>query len=262
MPPLSRYCSQACGILTAAARIARSKAGGKNGSRATAERLLGRIAKAARRTDGVCVWSVDAQAAEEWTRRFRSTNDAAPVFGGDSTAEEVGSHRARLQRQRAALDTRLARLDTRLAFLRLAGERVAKLPPLALDETVVSRAPKSKKKSSSAAQDESTKAAPQRCGYDERLHWDDDVFARWAASSDAQAMLQGSAELDGHLVSPGDDAEDEDADAVDAPTVCGAAKRKCRKHGDWLTVRDADMQVEREILVSPSCLALRLVRHS
>lgn len=315
--PLSRYCSERCGVLVAAQRIAKVKAAKTGPSnvrkpqqqdRAWAEKLLGvpRI-NSAKRREGVVLWSegqdrmqwLDALLGHELARKITGlVSEAGSQNSGQASAqamqqgisialpqlEELSQLQSRLlaiQHSRTSVNAALDLLAARTKFLHLAEDRVATLEPLRGEEADASAASKSKKSKSktskgAAKPDDSDLAlrGQPRCGYDERLSWDDARFLAWSASASGKAMLNEDEPIDGRLQDGKDDAEG-DAPVIEAeqqardravPTICGLSKRKCKRHSDWSVVRGADFEVNREqqthLLASLALQAQQTETHS
>ncbi|CEH12203.1 Uncharacterized PHD Zn-finger protein [Ceraceosorus bombacis] len=276
LPPLSRYCGQRCGILVAASRISKTKYA-KAGAKATAEKLLRTVVKNATKREGLCVWAdVDDsrtsiktssnQELQRWRSKFHPVLGAFDIVAnGDNAGVKDDEHALSLRtpasaeaealhhlglnsqilahRHNAAVKT-FGMVEARIRLLELAKQRVSTLPAVEPDEGAVASSTTSTKKSKLKKREteEGTKGLP-RCGYDERLHWDDYTFHAWWTSDKAQSILKGETALDGVLSGPG-----EKAQGSGASTICGLAKRKCKRHADWATVREADFEVERELV--------------
>ncbi|EST10056.1 Zinc finger, PHD-finger [Kalmanozyma brasiliensis GHG001] len=154
--------------------------------------------------------------------------------------------------QKSALDARLDRLDSRSDLLHLVSDRVPTLPAISTangpagdeeDEEMAEVKPKKKK----GSKPKPTTDAGPRCGYDARLHWDNYTFDAWSRAPPGSLMLKHDLPLDGTL-------ED---------TVCGLAKRKCRRHLDWSNLCELALDAEKGGLSGESRalagLKLRLV---
>lgn len=167
----------------------------------------------------------------------------------------------RLLTRRASVNRTLDLLVARSKLLTLAEDRISTLPPIrsAADDTAPRNSKKSKSKSGGGdANNGGGSRAGPRCGYDERLSWDDERWGAWIGSETGQRVLRELEPLDGHL-SPGSPEEeneqtqsrtDERGAVADEPAVCGVPRRKCARHADWSVVRGADFEVEREVQVS------------
>lgn len=253
--PLSRYCSDACGMHEVLARLSRLPAGCTPARRAY---FAPKVAAVDNRR-GLVVWRDAALAAPtlaaksdtEWLAAMRQGLAAArsashsvdPPPGTslgayarehatkiDTTAHELVDLRAELAqwtRQSADVHVALDLLTARAKLLQLAEDRQTLLPPLVGEDDGRKR---------------DALPAP-RCGFDARLCWDDETFFAWASSARGRAILQDEAPLDGAL-------DDGDVDG-DAPlVVCAQAKRRCKRHADWSAVRGAELEVSREALTA------------
>lgn len=315
--PLSRYCSERCGVLLAASRITKSKYAKGTAPKKLAEKLLQGRVLASQRREGIVMWD-DARSADlaPWVdtvmgrgglSRLESgvSSERPKVNGGGGSGpsqdlrpeaadvraifpqlEELERTQTRLdevERRHTSVSAALDALAARVKLLHLAEDRTATLEPVrtagAGDEGDTSKASSASKKSK--AKKGATKAQGQadgdaasssaqaqgqpRCGYDERLGWDNARFQAWASSEHGRAMLEGEAPLDGVL--DDDDggldtdaagASDGDSNGAEAQAsrlsrppvvVCSQAKRRCKRHADWSVVRNADLEVERELQV-------------
>lgn len=168
-----------------------------------------------------------------------------------------------VDRQKSRLNARLDRLDLRSTLLHLVSDRVPTLSPVgsststntldaAVDddeETADSRPAKKKKKASSKTKTKSstdTSGGP-RCGYDQRLHWDDRAFDAWAHTPPGSSILAHETPLDGTL-------DDTDADPTQSHQrwICATAKRRCRRHVDWSNLCELALDAEKASLNTDS----------
>ncbi|GAC95433.1 hypothetical protein PHSY_003009 [Pseudozyma hubeiensis SY62] len=163
--------------------------------------------------------------------------------------------------EKSRLNARLDRLDLRSTLLHLVSDRVPTLPPVGSstttattldvadeeDEEMTEAAkPKKKKKSGSKSKSKSadTSGGP-RCGYDQRLHWDDAAFDAWAHATSGSAILSHETPLDGVL--------NDEVDPTPLPRwICGSAKRKCRRHVDWSNLCELALDAEKASLNADS----------
>lgn len=166
--------------------------------------------------------------------------------------------------EKSRINSRLDRLDLRSTLLHLVSDRVPTLSPAgssatsapadepAEDEDMpdadADAAPKKtkKKKGSSNSKSKSTESSSggPRCGYDQRLHWDDSAFDTWAQSEPGRSILAYETPLDGVL---------DDEDGLEGPkVVCGLAKRKCRRHLDWSNLCELSLDAEKATLNAES----------
>lgn len=163
--------------------------------------------------------------------------------------------------EKSRLNGRLDRLDLRSTLLHLVSDRVPTLPPVgsftaattrldAADEEdeEMAEAAKSKKKKKGGSKSKSkladTSGGP-RCGYDQRLHWDDSSFDAWAHATPGSTILAHETPLDGVL--------DDEVDPTSQPRwICGTAKRKCRRHVDWSNLCELALDAEKASLNADS----------
>lgn len=238
--PLSRYCSDACGIRTVARRAQ---------SVGSAERQCAQLASdAVTNADGRwggAVWARDVQAADDdespdaWLDRMRRAPRLAPVHApeaGPSRGEQVRAQLgacvyvrtrptaalAHVRAESAAGHGMLDVLAVRTKLLQLAEDRLSSLPVC-------------------------TDTGHARCGFDARLAWDDEPLWAWATSSAGRAILQDEQPLDGAV-----------EEGKPMSVICGESKRKCKRHADWSVLRGTEAEVARELqTVYVSALAER-----
>ncbi|PWN51843.1 hypothetical protein IE53DRAFT_361252 [Violaceomyces palustris] len=171
---------------------------------------------------------------------------------------KLASILARKARVEASLDL----VASRHKLLQLAEDRVSTLPP-ARNDSDPSAATVSSKTKKGRGTVTSTSGVGPRCGYDERLSWEDEKLERWCEKDHSQAILKEELPLDGRLddgtpmangtASPAEGASSASPTSgggngtqQDAPLICSTAKRRCKRHADWSIVRGADFEVERE----------------
>jgi hypothetical protein len=259
------------------------------------DRLYSLQVQTARKKEGLVVWEGEEVPRDglhqTWFRRLDALHikeenldltfhELSPASGLTESGTKEEEDLLDLRRALASLTSRKqassAFLDLvmgRIQLLELAYDRAGDLPPVQVsDESTASNKKKTKgSKGSAGAGDDTIKTQP-RCGYDERLSWDDERFAAWMKSEKGEQILKGLAQLDGQL----HDADEvpaerqsqpgpEDAMEVDqrettsldpqtsslaaTPTICGLVKRKCRKHADWSVVRGNDFDAEKKLQV-------------
>lgn len=187
------------------------------------------------------------------------------LTAGSSRDEErlvdLRRHLANLTSQRQEVSTALDLAESRVKLLQLVDDRLGVLPPVVVEDAAPSTSKKSKSKGGSKKEAGGAELKTQpRCGYDERLSWDDERFSAWMASDEGREMLSGSKDLDGRLVDAdgadvvlaNGDATAEAASSSSTATakVCGVAKRKCKRHAEWNVVRTDDFEVEKDSQVS------------
>lgn len=277
--PLSRYCSERCGVIAASQRIdgLRSKLGqGGTGRKSQndkvwAERILGdeRLQRA-RKRESLTVWTTTAATAKiEWvqatlgpetTAKIRAMaakvlespdeSDLDHVLPQLEELSTIEKEKAEISKQIETVNVKLDLLATRTKILHLAEDRSALLEPARIDDLTDGKPSKTSKKSKSKKNSQETNAelpsrGQPRCGYDERLHWDDNRLHSWSLSEQGIAILAEQAPLDGQL----DDVEMDETQTIavpDLPSVCGSSKRKCKRHADWSVARGYDFDLERE----------------
>jgi COMPASS component SPP1 len=258
--PLSIYCSEECGVAVAAMRIAKLKSTKGLTPQKTAERLLGSRVLGAKKREGVSIWT-EGESKRAWLESIlghelslavledvddededtRARLDEIPEMEKLSRLEE---RRAVLQRRKSRVDASLDTLAARTKLLQLAEDRVATLEPIS-DEEVAGESSRANVKKGKGGKKfkEAESVGQPRCGYDERLSWDDARFASWSQSSQAKEMLDDQLPIDGTL----DTRDHVPATSPPQVTVCGLSKRRCKRHGDWSVIRSAGMEVEREM---------------
>ncbi|PWN20762.1 hypothetical protein BCV69DRAFT_282984 [Microstroma glucosiphilum] len=289
-PPLTKYCSDRCGMLVAAARIAKTKQVKAPGG---LDRLYSLQVQTARKKEGLVVWGGEEGPQDglhqTWFQRLDTLHikdselgltlhEISPAGGLTESGTKEEEDLLDLRRALASLTSHKqassASLDLvmgRIQLLELAYDRAGDLPPVQVsDESASSNKKKTKgSKGSAGAGDDTIKTQP-RCGYDERLSWDDERFVAWMKSEQGEQILKGSAELDGRLhdadempmerqTQPGEedamDVDQRESPSLDpqqsslaaVPTICGLVKRKCRKHADWSVVRGNDFDAEKKL---------------
>lgn len=298
--PLSRYCSERCGIIVASQKIKAINATGStniNGSgmsksvnrssaheKSLAEKMLKlpRIASAKRR-EGIVIWTTEqGDDRSNWLRSLLGENIAESIVSllktesnGTATTlssvdleeqrsiilpqiEEIARLNEQLKRIQTKRDTVNGSLDvlaSRTKFFHLAEDRASTLEPIRGEENESSTAKTNKKggkakkstKSSASNAESNTTAANRgqpRCGYDERLHWENERFQNWSSSPIGKEMLGEEKPLDGRIDEGGEDRLEDSEDTV--PSICGHSKRKCKRHADWSIVRGAEFEIDRE----------------
>lgn len=247
--PLSRYCSERCGILSAASRMSQTKYA--KPTAAQIDKLYNKQVQTAQRKEYLVTWNEDEAVSKLWLERFDLTKAVADHDSTHSMPSKEHEEIIDLESEAIALLTRKqqssAALDlvmARIKLLQLTEDRITLLPPI---ETPEESTAKSKSKTKGKKSDESSAIKTQpRCGFDERLAWDDESFVEWMNSDIGSKILREEQDLDGQLVTE-DDQED---DSVTGPAICGTSKRKCKRHLDWNVVRSADFDVEKEAQVS------------
>lgn len=175
-----------------------------------------------------------------------------------------------LDLQKAHINAALDSLDQRSTLLHLVSDRAPTLPHVGAsavatdanaeraeeedNEAAAASVPSAKSKSSKKKKSIDTSGAGgPRCGYDERLHWDDERFNDWAQNASGRNILSQDNPLDGCLddeASEGTavDTSSEIAQRKEEPRICGLSKRKCKRHVDWSNLKEASFDVEKSVL--------------
>lgn len=236
---------------TAAMRLSKARSLFKGlTSQKMADKLMGAEIQAAQRREGMVIWT-EGEDKQAWLESVLGYSMCREEGAKELTADtealaRVERRQSELKVTKDRINAGLDALASRTKLLQLAEDRVAQLEPLREEhgEGESSKADRSasKKKSKKAKEEQQQPPSGQpRCGYDERLSWNDARFHAWLCSPHARDMLEERVPLDGVVSSSGDE---EQAEGVG---VCGQAKRKCKRHGDWSVLRGADMEVEREL---------------
>lgn len=188
--------------------------------------------------------------------RVPSQEDIQAVLPQLEEIDALSKRQRALDEERKCVNEALDTLAARTKLLQLADDRAATLEIMreqAEDDSggksagkKAAKAKKAKSKDQEESEEAPVSAAPVRgqpgCGYDERLSWDNTSFKHWLHQPGTREILDEIQPLDGNVV------EDMRHNNSSLPTlVCGAAKRKCKRHADWSIVRAADYEVEREL---------------
>ncbi|SHO77880.1 Similar to S.cerevisiae protein SPP1 (Subunit of COMPASS (Set1C)) [Malassezia sympodialis ATCC 42132] len=234
--PMSRYCSDRCGIAEVLERIEQLPY-----ARTAAERArLAPKTTASEPTRGLVLWaqpdlatpSPDVDGADSaWFAHIRAhvTRGAqlAPALEpGTSLRAYVREHATRLDLSSydlARWTRELARLDEQSAVLH------ARVDLLAARSKLLQAA--EDRQSTLPAVDDNGASCPP-CGFDERLCWDDEALLAWLGTPEGQACIGESRTVP----SPG----------PATATLCLVAKRRCKRHADWSAVRGAELDLLRD----------------
>ena len=300
--PLSRYCSETCGVIVAHERLKKMK-GRTPGSKSKALRHLAlslwpreELRKAHER-EGLVEWKPEEEvrivascdgSANPWHASTAGIG-VTPAFDiealrqGNALDASIARNVAFLNTITSAsqkIEEDIARLRIELDVIRTARHRVTSangllkakeqlfalakarketLPRLFVEQEEESDEEESddgsakKKKPPKPKNSKSRKKAPSadqgalRCGFDERLGWDDELLAPFV-KSEKWARIRAKAEpLDGKVV---DEVVPHATSAAREPWICGAHHRKCKRHSAWEEfVEEANLK-EHELLVS------------
>lgn len=304
--PLSRYCSEQCGVLAIVARLHKVR---KPADRAYAQKMLVPAVRLAQKRESRVIWGQGDEERRGWFALWpegEGDGDEGAGAGAGASAQDdpdadtetdpdllidvpslLATHapsrpteveallaaqralKALLERKKLASRT-LDLAMARTTLLHLAEDRAGSLPPVrpagigggaaaatGEESGAGAAAPQKKSKKSAGASRAKVEEAQPRCGYDDRLSWGDEAFARWAGSRVGGEVLSGGRELDGWddeaepqgeaeggRTSPGEGAGEKSA------LVCPMARKKCKRHADWVALRGEDFAAEKGEQVS------------
>ncbi|MCO5566167.1 hypothetical protein L7F22_019843 [Adiantum nelumboides] len=292
--PLSRYCSERCGIIVASQKIKAINGGHANGNginksanrsavyeKSLAEKMLRlpRIASAKRR-EGIVIWTSEQNDdRSNWLKSLLGEDMSESITSlvkaesnGTSTTltsvdlseqhsiilpqiEEIvrlNEQQKRIESKRDMVNKALDVLASRTKFFHLAEDRASTLEPIRGEENDNSttktnkRGAKPKKVNKSSTTNADNNRGQPRCGYDERLHWEDERFQDWSSSTIGKEILSEEKPLDGKINEGGEEQPEGDSPLEIIASICGHSKRKCKRHIDWSIVRGAEFEIDRE----------------
>ncbi|GAA5933685.1 hypothetical protein JCM1841_005505 [Sporobolomyces salmonicolor] len=260
--PLSKYCSNYCGISVASARLALLQL--SNGTELGA--FWSRVEGARRKEAEV----VDASPSGPTTRVDReASEDARTLARLEAKLEETNA-------RRSALERAVALVEKRLEYLKIAIRRWEALCQATADELASAgidmggggsgsqrveeaggagtkaggrkKGKGGKKKGPVAA----TSLPEAQCGLDVRLVYDDAAWAEWVVS-DSQGGDEGGGEEEGgrRILEAQERGEVEVVLQMALEMlggVCLETRKRCERHTGWQKVREADFQVEKAVL--------------
>lgn len=257
--PLSKYCSDFCGIEVAATRLELSGVDPE----AFWSSVVG-----ARRKEGVVI---------EGTPALPGPPAPAPTPDGDVAmldadppaaplSAAAASRQAAIDRRAlAALDEKLAQVVTgrenldralvlvfaRLRYLKLvirrwesvcqASANASNAAASAAATKAAKERQKRSKKGGGPASGLAINAPTAQCGFDARLVYDDAEWASWLVSDEGKRVCSNWDDREGVL------SGEEGMEIVEG--VCATIKKKCERHVGWQKLREADYDVERAVLV-------------
>lgn len=262
--PLSKYCSQECGVLVAASRIAKIKQAKGVSLQKNAETLLqAPMLMSAKKTEGKVVWSsgIDKRRWLESIMGQRVTQSSGVEVAKLEAMQDLAEveQLARLEKRKSQVEGKLnvvnlglKVLEERAKLLLRVEDRAGTLELIRDEEgggdnsrVSVKKGKGKKVKQEQVAEDAPKSQGQLRCGYDERLSWTNERFYTWSQTAEAQAMLDDVVErripLDGTLSVEGEEG------STDGIKICGQSKRKCKRHADWSLVRGQDMDTEKQL---------------
>lgn len=234
--PMSRYCSDRCGMAEVLERIEQLP----YAQSAAARAQLAPKTTASEPTRGLVLWAQPELATPGsevdgadfvWFTHIRThatpTARLAPTLEpGTSLGAFVREHATRLdlssydlarwtrelerlEAQSAVLHARVDLLAARSKLLQCAEDRQSTLPPV----------------------DDNGATCPP-CGFDERLCWDDEALLAWLTTPEGQASIS--------------DTRTTSSAVQDKAPLCLVAKRRCKRHADWSAVRGAELDLLRD----------------
>lgn len=251
--PLSKYCSDYCGIAVAAARLSLLEVDTE-----TSPIEFWDLVKSATRREAEVV-AVSAEAEDSQSKAY-ARQDAADV----RLRQKILARMSEASLLRAGLEAAIKLVEQRLAYLRVAIRRWETLCQATADEMVSAgidleeaagqkgggggrksrgkRSGPSKKKGPVAA----TSLPDAQCGFDVRLVFDDKDWRTTVETDFIRDMLAAQSE--------GDQARLVDLVKGDMDGVCLETRKRCDRHQGWQKIREADFAVEKAVLVRNSWL--------
>lgn len=221
--PLSKYCSDYCGISVAAARLALCSL--------PPEAFWPAVVGARRRESGVIDHSLPSAPDPEELARRGEREDETVRRELEGKLESVVSRRIVLDRNRDMV-------GKRLAYLAIAIRRWEALCQVVMEELKrefgeETQAIKPKGKKGKKGGPVSATSAPDApCGFDVKLVIDDREWEAWIEGEEGRGLL-----------------DDEEKGLEVHDQVCTLPRKKCERHTGWQKVRQADFEVEHMVLV-------------
>lgn len=256
----SRYCCDECGLLAVTSRMSKCTQLRTLTALTIVEKLASSQVMGANKKQGVAKWSTGAD-RRRWLENVleRAAIPVGQVEDLDDqmlskafelpemeTLARLEARRVELEIQRSNVNATLDALAARTKLLHLAEDRAPLLEPLQDEED--SRAANGKKgnsKSKRIKQEDEVMTGQPRCGYDDRLSWDDARFHAWCQTTKAKDILDDRAQLDGVL-----HVDDDEDCPIGEVAICGRSRRKCKQHLDWSGIRAADMEGDRDAQIT------------
>lgn len=269
--PISKYCSDYCGIEVAATRL--ELAGYEP------ERFWSKVV-GARRREGVVIDVSEGNLGSEKEnlnemegveengiekeKKIELPNYLAEEVIKKETEESLRtllslhSKLGEMSTRRTILDNKLSFINARLHYLSIAIRRWETICQATVDgiasaeaaielaelEAGITSSSKSNNKKSTGGKKSlpviATMSPHAQCGLDVRLVYDDAQWESWVRSPEGRAILE-RAEGD-ELIGM--------EEGGDLEGVCLRPKKKCERHTGWQKVREADFEVEKQVLVS------------
>ncbi|GAA5878847.1 hypothetical protein JCM3774_000984 [Rhodotorula dairenensis] len=247
--PLSKYCSDYCGIAVAAARLSLLEAD----TETSPVEFWDLVKGATRREAEVFAVGAEAEDPQSLRAKAHARQDAADA----RLREKILARMAEASQLRAGLEAAIRLVEQRLAYLRVAIRRWETLCQATADEMVSAgidleeaagqkggggrksrgkRSGPSKKKGPVAA----TSLPDAQCGFDVRLVFDDKDWRATVETESIRDMLAAQAE--------GDQARLVELVKGDLDGVCLETRKRCDRHQGWQKIREADFAVEKAVL--------------
>lgn len=254
--PLSKYCSDYCGILVASSRLSLLQ----NATSVPPESFYPAVRSATRKEAAVTDQAVDgadarvllsmdqrrAKQAAEWARE-----DAA----SDRTRSRLAEKLEDTETRAAGLKDAIRTVEKKLLYLqKVAIKRWEALCQATADEMAAAgmdvaaaiaagagrRRGSKKKKGPMAA----TSLPDAQCGLDVRLVYDDTTWSAWVEEEGENGGRR--------LLEAARNGDEEEVKRLALETlggVCLETRKRCERHQGWQKVREADFAVEKAVLV-------------
>lgn len=263
--PLSKYCSDYCGIEVAATRL---ELCGKE-----PERFYGAVV-GARRREGEVIMRQEARVvpkdiAEDDMEldeplKEPDTTPAAALEQAETDARSLAMLQEKLvdlAPRRQFLESKLSFISARLRYLIIAIRRWEAICQATAQVLAAEGLGEKSSKSAAAKRGggrksnalnrkaAATNMADAQCGFDVRLVYGDEEWEVWVSSTEGIAIL-GAGGVGGDSSVEGSVAPEGAAGMDIIEGVCLLPRKKCERHTGWQKVREADFEVERAVLVS------------
>ncbi|GEM12127.1 zinc finger, PHD-type protein [Rhodotorula toruloides] len=251
--PLSKYCSDYCGIYVVSSRLDLLQVD----TGITPEAFWDKVSGARRKKAEVVESKPDAMDATNDEEARRAASFARQDASDAQVRAQLVAKLAEAASRRSKLEETIGLVDRRLRYLTVAVKRWEALCQATADEMVSAgidlnaatpmstqggkgrkdrRRTGGKKKGPVAA----TSLPDAQCGLDVRLVYDDATWRDFVASPYGTELLEAQA---------GGEAEKVLELALgDLEGVCLETRKRCERHGGWQKVREADFAVEKAVL--------------
>lgn len=264
---LSKYCSDWCGIESAAARLeisgvepqsiwtSVSGARKRKGLVLEGDQEIVRTSSASPRVR----LQTSPESAEIQASKLEQAAIAAEQKAVNRELHTLRSFQASVSAQQSTISSQVQLLDSRLAYLNVAiknwedavaAHANASSPVKEQEAEEEDGAPGTSKKKKSKKKAPNSKAAgPSNeapCGFDVRLIWEDTAWSGWVKSARGRTVLNGL------IPPPEEDETMQDADAEleeEAGLVCTITRKRCDRHQGWQRLNEASFEAEKTTLV-------------